>query len=393
VTKPLSIYIHYPFCKSKCPYCDFNSHVRESVDYENFLKAYERELEFFASKLSTRKVNTIFFGGGTPSLMPIFLVEGILKKISELFEVDQDCEISLEANPTSSESSKFKALRDIGINRLSMGIQALNDEDLKFLGREHSAKEAMETIEIAAKIFDNFSFDLIYARPKQSLEAWKDELERAISIGTKHLSLYQLTIEKGTKFFSQFARKEFVMPDENLSAEFYEMTNQITSDAGFALYEISNYAKKNYECKHNMVYWQGGDYLGIGAGAHSRIYLDGEVKRSAITMLHEPMAWLKKAQEEGAAIQKIEKISAKELIEELTLMGLRLPAGIDDKIFQTHFKKNISEIFDLKKLQSLANQGLINITDESINIPESKRLITNSIIEKVCQSIYDKKFY
>ena len=393
MTKPLSIYIHYPFCKSKCPYCDFNSHVRELVDYENFLKAYERELEFFASKLSTRKVNTIFFGGGTPSLMPIFLVEGILKKISELFEVDQDCEISLEANPTSSESSKFKALRDIGINRLSMGIQALNDEDLKFLGREHSAKEAMETIEIAAKIFDNFSFDLIYARPKQSLEAWKDELERAISIGTKHLSLYQLTIEKGTKFFSQFARKEFVMPDENLSAEFYEMTNQITSDAGFALYEISNYAKKNYECKHNMVYWQGGDYLGIGAGAHSRIYLDGEVKRSAITMLHEPMAWLKKAQEEGAAIQKIEKISAKELIEELTLMGLRLPAGIDDKIFQTHFKKNISEIFDLKKLQSLANQGLINITDESINIPESKRLITNSIIEKVCQSIYDKKFY
>ena len=393
MTKPLSIYIHYPFCKSKCPYCDFNSHVRESVDYENFLKAYERELEFFASKLSTRKVNTIFFGGGTPSLMPIFLVEGILKKISELFEVDQDCEISLEANPTSSESSKFKALRDIGVNRLSMGIQALNDEDLKFLGREHSAKEAMETIEIAAKIFDNFSFDLIYARPKQTLEAWKDELKRAISFGTKHLSLYQLTIEKGTKFFSQFARKEFLMPDENLSAEFYEMTNQITSDVGFALYEISNYAKKNYECKHNMVYWQGGDYLGIGAGAHSRIYLDGEVNRSAIIMLHEPMAWLKKAQEEGAAIQKIEKISAKELIEELTLMGLRLPAGIDDKIFQTHFKKNISEIFDLKKLQSLAKQGLINITDESINIPESKRLLTNSIIEKVCQSIYDKKFY
>lgn len=367
--------------------------MRESVDYENFLKAYERELEFFAAKLSARKVNTIFFGGGTPSLMPISLVEGILKKISDLFEVDENCEISLEANPTSSEASKFKALRDIGINRLSIGIQALNDEDLKFLGREHSAKEAMATIEIAAKIFDNFSFDLIYARPKQSLKAWKDELERAINFGTKHLSLYQLTIEKGTKFFSQFSRKEFVMPDENLSAEFYEMTNQITSEAGFELYEISNYAKKNYECKHNMVYWQGGDYLGIGAGAHSRIYLDDEVNRSAITMLHEPMAWLKKAQEEGAAIQKIEKISAEELIEELTLMGLRLPAGIDDKIFQTHFKKNISEIFDLRKLQSLANQGLINITDESINIPESKRLLTNSIIEKVCQSIYDKKFY
>ncbi len=386
MSKPLSIYIHYPFCKSKCPYCDFNSHVRDGVEYEKFLRAYERELEFFAAKISPRKVTTIFFGGGTPSLMPIFLVEGILKKIAQLWQLDENCEISLEANPTSSEAAKFKALRDIGINRLSMGIQALNDEDLKFLGREHSSKEAIATIEIAAKIFDNFSFDLIYARPKQSLQAWQDELSRAISFGTKHLSLYQLTIEKGTKFFSQFARKEFEMPDENLAAEFYEMTNQITKSAGLELYEISNYAKKNYECRHNLVYWQGGDYLGIGAGAHSRIYFEGEVERSAITALHDPMSWLKKAEESGAGIQKIEKISAEELLEELILMGLRLSDGISNEIFQTHFNKKLTEIFNFKKLEVLAQQGLIEVSENQIKITDSSRLLTNLVIQKVCEA-------
>ena len=383
---PLSIYIHYPFCKAKCPYCDFNSHVRDGVDHENFLLAYEKELEFFAAKISPRQVTTIFFGGGTPSLMPIFLVEGILRKISQLWTLDENCEITLEANPTSFESSKFKALRDVGINRLSIGIQALNDADLKFLGREHSAKEAIATIEVAAKIFDNFSFDLIYARPKQSLESWQEELSRAINFGTKHLSLYQLTIEKGTKFYSQFARKEFAMPDENLAAEFYEMTNQITRSNGLELYEISNYAKKNYECEHNLVYWQGGDYLGIGAGAHSRIYFNQEAARSGIVMLHEPIAWLKKVQETGAGIQKIEKITREELAEELILMGLRLKDGIDNKIFQTHFNKKLTDIFDFKKLQILANQGLIQVSENQIKITESARLLTNLVIQKVCQA-------
>ena len=387
MSKPLSIYIHYPFCKSKCPYCDFNSHVRDGVDHARFLRAYECELEFFAAKNPDRKITTIFFGGGTPSLMPIFLVEGILKKIAALWALDQNCEISLEANPTSSEAEKFKALRDIGINRLSIGIQALNNTDLKFLGREHSSQEAIAVIETAAKIFDNFSFDLIYARPKQTLEDWEQELKRAISFGTKHLSLYQLTIEKGTKFFSQFARKEFVMPDENLSAEFYEMTNQITSDAGFELYEISNYSKKNFECRHNLVYWQGGDYLGMGAGAHSRIYFDGAANRQAITMLHEPLAWLEKVETNKAGIQKVEEVAADELLEELILMGLRLSEGISNEIFQTHFQKNIEEIFDFKKLRMLESQGLIAITNGSVKIPQHSRLLTNAIITKVCEAV------
>lgn len=361
--------------------------MRDGIDHERFLRAYEKELEFFAPQLRGRKIKTIFFGGGTPSLMPIFLVEGILKKISAIWEMDENCEISLEANPTSFEAAKFKDLRAVGINRLSLGIQALNDKDLKFLGREHSAAEAISTIETAAKIFDNFSFDLIYARPEQQLNDWEQELKRAINFGTKHLSLYQLTIEKGTKFFSEFQQKKFIMPDENLAADFYELTNQITSDAGLELYEISNYAKKNFECAHNLVYWQGGDYLGIGAGAHSRIYLDGEESRSSLIMLHEPLSWLKKVEENGAGIQKTEKISKEELCEELVLMGLRLKDGIQDEIFYPHFKKNLRDIFDFKKLQNLENQGLIMIEQNSIKIPEKSRLLTNAIIEKFSDTI------
>lgn len=385
--KPLSIYIHYPFCKSKCPYCDFNSHVRDSVNYADFLCAYENELQFFAEKIGKRKITTIFFGGGTPSLMPIFLVEGILKKISVLWSIDKNCEITLEANPTSAESTKFKDLKAIGINRLSLGIQALNDNDLKFLGREHSTKEAISTIEMAAKIFDNFSFDLIYARPKQTLESWSQELSQAIDFGTKHLSLYQLTIEKGTKFFADFQQKKFTLPDEELSAQFYEMTSQITADAGFENYEISNYAKKNYQSRHNLVYWQGGDYLGIGAGAHSRIYFADDELRSAIVMLHEPLSWLKKAKEQGAGIQKIEKISKEELLQELVLMALRLKSGLSNEILQNHFQKNIDEIFDLKKLEFLVEKNLLTITKKNIKIKKSARLITNAIVENLCRSI------
>ena len=361
--------------------------MRNGVDYERFLRAYESELDHFAAKTSNRQVKTIFFGGGTPSLMPIPLVEGILNKIAQLWPVDENCEISLEANPTSSEAQKFKDLNKAGINRLSMGIQALNDADLKFLGREHSAKEAMATIEIAANIFDNFSFDLIYARPQQTLINWEKELSQAIKFGTKHLSLYQLTIEKGTAFYAQFKRQEFAMPSDELAADFYEMTNQITSNAGFDLYEISNYAKKGFECEHNLVYWQGGDYLGIGAGAHSRVYFDGAKERSAMTMLHEPMAWLKKAEEEGAGIQKIESVASKELLEELILTGLRIKEGLSDQLFLNHFDKKIADIFDFEKLRKLENLGLISISEGNIKITAESRMLTNSIIAKVLECI------
>jgi len=386
--KKLSIYIHYPFCKSKCPYCDFNSHVRDNVEYEKFTNAYLQEIEFFADRLKNRTIKTIFFGGGTPSLMPIAMVEKILEKISSSWNVEKDCEITLETNPTSFESDKFKSLKLAGINRLSVGIQALNDADLKFLGREHSAKEAISVIKKAAEIFDNFSFDLIYARPTQTLESWRAELKQALEFNANHLSLYQLTIEKGTKFFSEFKQKKFIMPDENLSADFYEMTNQITSDAGFKLYEISNYAKKNFECQHNLVYWQGGDYVGIGAGAHSRVFLDGEKNRRAIMMTHEPLAWLSGVEKNGAAIQTNDIISTYELTEELILMALRLKNGIENKIFYEILQKNLTEVFDYEKLEKLANQGLIKIDSDSIKIKDDKRILTNAIIAKVCGAIY-----
>jgi len=380
---PISIYIHYPFCKSKCPYCDFNSHVVKQIDEEKFLQGYLNELQYFAPKLKNRQVKTIFFGGGTPSLMPVYFVEKILAEISQIWTIDKNCEITLEANPTSFEASKFKAFKQAGVNRLSMGIQALNDVDLKFLGREHSAQEAISTIQTASKIFDNYSFDLIYARPNQTLKDWEKELQTAIELSANHLSLYQLTIEKGTKFYGQYLNKEFVLPDENLSADLYELTNQITSKNGLELYEISNYAKSGFECKHNLAYWQSDDYLGIGAGAHSRVYLNYDKLRSAIIMLHQPSAWLEAALQKDVAIQKIEKVSEEELLEEVILMGLRLKNGIDNSVFQKHFSKNIDEIFDLEKLQNLLKNNLILIDRNNIKITSQGLILANSVIKKV----------
>lgn len=384
--KNLSFYIHYPFCKSKCPYCDFNSHVRDNINHDRFLEAYSREIEFFAPSLKGRKITTIFFGGGTPSLMPLSLVEKILERIANFWEIDKNCEITLEANPTSFESSKFVDFKKAGINRLSIGVQALNDADLKFLGREHSVKEAIAVIKKASEIFDNFSFDLIYARPQQTLDEWSCELKQALEFNSNHLSLYQLTIEKGTKFFSEFKQKKFQMPDENLSADFYEMTNEITSSKGLELYEISNYAKKNFECEHNLVYWQGGDYLGIGAGAHSRVFLDEDKNRSAIMMTHEPMSWLDKVEKQNVGIQTINKISQKELLEELILMGLRLKDGIFNEVFQQFFGRNLQEIFDFSKLQPLENEGLIKIGGDNIKISDKGRILSNAIIAKIAEN-------
>ncbi len=386
-TKPLSVYVHYPFCKSKCPYCDFNSHVSQNIDHKNFEQCYINEIDFFGKNLENREIKTIFFGGGTPSLMPISLVEAILNRIAKNWKISNDCEITLETNPTSYESAKFLELKKTGINRLSIGIQALNNEDLKFLGRNHSSQEAISVIKNTAQIFDNFSFDLIYARPKQKAEEWLKEIELALSFGSKHISLYQLTIEKGTPFFRDFADKKFTLPDEELSAEIYEKTNEVLDKNGFLNYEISNYAKKNFECKHNLVYWRGLDYIGVGAGAHSRVYLDGEKQRSAIMMTHKPQNWLDQVAKKGNGIQKIEAISDHELAQELILMGLRLDAGINDEIFISHFGKKLSEIVDYKALKNLENEGFLSISHDSMKITQKGKILTNSIINKVVQKL------
>ena len=387
--KQLSIYIHYPFCKAKCPYCDFNSHVQNEINHQDFLECYNSELEFFAKKIGKRKITSIFFGGGTPSLMPSFLVAGILEKIVKLWTVENDCEISLEANPTSVESEKFKQFKKLGINRLSLGIQAFNAQDLKFLGRQHSPQEAINAIELAKKNFSNFSFDLIYARPQQTIENWRSELLQALEFSTNHLSLYQLTIEKGTQFFSDFQRQKFIMPDENLASEFYDVTNSIMISKGFEHYEVSNYAKKNYQSRHNLCYWKSEEYIGIGAGAHSRICFESENfnKRNAIMMIHQPQAWLQKVKEQRVGIQSIQTVENIELIEEILLMGLRLKEGIAIAKIEEIINKKFTEIFEIKKLAQLQKQNLVMITDERIIIPQNRWLVMNSIISKVCECI------
>ena len=387
--KQLSIYIHYPFCESKCPYCDFNSHVRKEINDHEFLKSYCQELEYFASKIKQREVVSIFFGGGTPSLMPNFLLAGILEKIAKLFIVKKDCEITLEANPSSSESEKFKQFKKLGINRLSIGIQALNDDDLKFLGRKHCAKEAINAINLAQENFENFSFDLIYARPKQTILDWSKELKKAIEFSTKHLSLYQLTIEKGTQFFSDFNKQKFIMPDENLASEFYEITNQIMAENGFDIYEVSNYAQKNYQSQHNLAYWRSDEYIGIGAGAHSRICFesDEDNQRTAIMMIHNPEKWLEKVKENQVGIQTSQIVENSELIAEIILMGLRLKEGIMIKKIEEIIGKKFNKIFDLEKLKKLQDQNFLIIDEEKIVIPQNQWLVMNSIISKVCEGI------
>lgn len=385
------IYIHYPYCLSKCPYCDFNSHVSQTIDFSGLKQAYQNELSYFSHQVIDKNISTIFFGGGTPSLMPITLVENILTTIHKLFKVDNNAEISLEANPTSVEADKFQELKKIGINRLSLGIQALNDDDLKFLGRQHNAIEAQNSIKMAQKYFENFSFDLIYARPKQTLQNWQDELQKALQYQSPHLSLYQLTIEKGTKFYTQYQQQKFLLPDENLASNLYESTNEIMEKFGYQHYEISNYAKSGFQCRHNLGYWQSKDYIGVGAGAHSRIFVKNKGLRQAIIMEHEPNNWIKKSIDQQAGIQSIYDITKSELIEEFFLMGLRLDSGVLASDFYHLTKLNLLEIFNQKKLNFLLQNNFLKIkktvNDIQIFIPNSLLILSQSIILKLIEAI------
>lgn len=384
----LHLYIHYPFCLSKCPYCDFNSHTKNNIEEQKFLNGYLKEMQFFAQKIGKRRIKTIFFGGGTPSLMSPYFLEQIIAKIGNLWQIDDNCEITLEANPTSFEAEKFQDFKNIAINRISLGIQSLTDPNLKFLGRNHSAKEAMQVIKTTAKIFDNFSFDLIYSLPEQKLSNWQNELQKALDFQTKHLSLYQLTIEKGTKFYQQYRDGDFTMPKDNLSAKFYEKTGEIMAKNNYIDYEISNYAKKNYESQHNLAYWQSKEYLGIGAGAHSRIKIDGI--RNSIQMLALPEKWLEKVEKTGVGIQKQEKINQEEFFEEFLLMGLRLKNGLKNQDFVTNFAKNIADLIEIDQLQPLIDQNLLLCDKNQLKITQNGKLLTNRIIFEIIEKIYRK---
>jgi putative oxygen-independent coproporphyrinogen III oxidase len=368
MSNTLAIYIHWPFCKSKCPYCDFNSHVVQQIDYEKWEQAYIKEIEHFADYISNKTITSIFFGGGTPSLMPPFITDRIISKLNQLANFDKNIEITLEANPTSVELKKFYDFKSAGINRVSIGIQSLDKQNLKFLGREHSASEALEAIE-KAQIFNNFSFDLIYALPEQTLEEWENELSKALTYANGHLSLYQLTIEKGTKFYSDFKSGKFVMPENDLAADFYNLTDSIMENYGLPSYEVSNYAKSGFESKHNMTYWQYGDYLGIGAGAHSRITLDN---KTAIMMTHAPEKWVNSVFENGNGIQTKQSLTKEDIIFEKIMMGMRTKKGI-----------KLGLIENQKATRNLIEQNLLEEKEGYIKATKQGFLVLNSIINKI----------
>ena len=361
------VYVHWPFCMAKCPYCDFNSHVhRGAFDEAAYVEAYTREIAHFAAQTQGRTVQSIFFGGGTPSLMHPRSVEAILEAIATHWSVAPNAEITLEANPTSVEAERFRGYRAAGVNRVSLGVQSLREGPLAELGRRHTVDEAIRAVRLAQSIFPRSSFDLIYARPKQTLSDWEDELKEALWLAQGHLSLYQLTIEMGTRYFDLWSNGKLKMPDEELSADFYELTQDLTRDAGLPAYEISNHARPGQESIHNLIYWRYGEYAGIGPGAHGRLLIDGQ--RHATAMEKLPFEWQKRVSARGHGMATDDILSWEEEGDELLVMGLRLREGIDPRRFATLSGRQISahQIAELKKIgfvETLPN-GNLRVTDK-----------------------------
>jgi len=327
------VYIHWPFCLSKCPYCDFNSHVRHGgIDQERYVRAFAAEIASVAARVPGRTVSSIFFGGGTPSLMQPETVGGILDAVGKHWGLVRDIEVTLEANPTSVEATRFRGYRAAGVNRVSLGVQALDDVSLKELGRLHSAREALDAVAVARSIFDRYSFDLIYARPRQTPQLWAAELKRAIAEAAEHLSLYQLTIEPGTPFYALHAAGKLVPPDEDTARALYDVTQETCEAAGLPAYEVSNHARPGAESRHNLIYWRMHDYAGIGPGAHGRLQIGAQ--RFATATEKRPEAWLMRVEALGHGTIVNELLSLDEQADELLLMGLRLKEGIDPARYQ-----------------------------------------------------------
>jgi putative oxygen-independent coproporphyrinogen III oxidase len=351
------VYVHWPFCLSKCPYCDFNSHVRHGeIDEARFVRAYEAEIAAFAARAPGRTVSTIFFGGGTPSLMAPTTLAAILDAIAKHWTVAPDVEVTLEANPTSVDATRFRAYRAAGVNRVSLGVQALADADLKALGRLHSVQEALDAVAIARNTFPRYSFDLIYARPGQSVDAWRAELMRAIGEAAEHLSLYQLTIEPDTPFAGLHAAGKLIIPGEDDARALYDATQEVCDQHGLPAYEVSNHARPGAACRHNLVYWRGHDYAGVGPGAHGRLEIAGE--RHAIATEKKPEAWLLRVENHGDGVVTDDVLTRSERADEFLLMGLRLAEGID----AARFEKLAGRPLDPARIAALHDYGFI-VTD------------------------------
>jgi oxygen-independent coproporphyrinogen-3 oxidase len=385
MSEPLGVYVHWPFCKSKCPYCDFNSHVRDGVEQGRWRKALLVELEHAAREAPGRRVETMFFGGGTPSLMEPETAAAVIDRTRELWDTADDVEITLEANPTSVEAARFAALAQAGVNRVSLGVQALNAADLRFLGREHSPDEALAALETARRHFARYSFDLIYARPGQTLEAWAAELERALGLAGEHLSLYQLTIERGTRFFTDHARGAFVLPQEELAAEMFELTQARLAAAGLPAYEISNHATPGAACRHNLIYWRYQDYVGIGPGAHGRFAdgMRGENGKRATRRQSGPEAWLEAVERAGHGTAESAVVSGRDLVEEALMMGLRLSDGIDRTIFAANTGADPVEALGEAALAPLISAGFLDVTATHLGATPAGRQRLNAVLERL----------
>ncbi|MBM3521414.1 MAG: coproporphyrinogen III oxidase [Alphaproteobacteria bacterium] len=380
---PIGIYVHWPFCVSKCPYCDFNSHVRERIDETAWRDALIRELGHWAAVTGERRVGSIFFGGGTPSLMAPATVDAVLAFIAGRWKLAETIEVTLEANPNSIEVERFRSLRAAGVGRVSIGVQSFDDTALRFLGRAHDSREARRAIEVAAATFARWSFDLIYARPGQGEAAWRQELETALVLAGGHLSLYQLTIEPGTRFAQLAARGDLVPLEDERAAVLYETTIDRLAAAGLADYEVSNFARAGEESRHNLVYWRYGDYLGVGPGAHGRITLDG--RKLATRAERAPETWIERVTTMGHGLAERIVVAPGEAAREALLMGLRLAEGIDAERFRRATGIVLEDALDPRGVARALSGGLLERTPAGIAATRSGRLVLDALLAEIAR--------
>lgn len=372
------LYLHWPFCQSKCPYCDFNSHVATRIDQPRWQRCYLAEIDRIGLETAGRVLNSVFFGGGTPSLMDPDLVAAILARVRETWRLANDCEITLEANPGSVEAGRFRGYRDAGVNRISMGIQALDDAALRRLGRIHSVVEARAAFDVARATFERVSFDLIYARQDQTLASWRDELQAALAMAADHLSLYQLTVEAGTVFGDRLARGMLRgLPDDDLAADFYAVTQELCEAAGLPAYEVSSHARLGAESRHNLIYWRAGDYAGIGPGAHGRLTLNG--KRWATEAPRMPDIWLDLVEAEGCGESVCDVVASGDQALEYLMMALRLREGVSASRFASLGGRAVNPV----RLARMVEIGMLVTMDDHIIATKSGRMVLNSVLAEL----------
>lgn len=373
----LGIYVHWPFCQTICPYCDFNVHAQTDIDDAAWRNGLLADLKHYAAETPERTVTSIYFGGGTPSLMPVSTVNAVIDEVGQHWAIADDIEITLETNPTSAERSRFQGFRTAGINRLSVGIQSLNENALSFLGRNHSGADGLRALEDAQRVFDRTTFDLIYALPDQSVNAWQKELETVLNHAGGHVSLYQLTIESGTPF----KKAEVIGADPDMAADMYDITQEVMAQHERPAYEVSNHAIPGDESRHNLTGWQGGDYVGIGPGAHGRVTLDGQAYGTH--QIHNPSRWLEKISTDGHGTAKRRPLSADDRARELIMMGLRLTEGINLQRFKTVTGIDVSAVVDTEALTLLVAGRLLTHTETHLIATTTGRLVLNGLLDRL----------